>query len=286
MAKTLFISPGPFKWASTRLRAAWITPHLEDSAWIPIDQVNLEIINQFDNLVWVKKIDEAMIDATPDKSHYWDLCDPVHWWYPDEARYMVGKAKALVASNQGLAEDLAQWCGQPVKCITDRLDVSHFDLMHSHDNNTPQRFIWFGASQNRIGLMSAWVLLERLACNGVQFELTIMDDQPGQAIGSQFFPVYHVNYNYGQEVRIIASHSLAILPPYPGRWGDVKSNNRALTAWACGAAVWDNPHDYDQLFELATRATLRETQAKAGRWKVTDLFNVERSAAEWRKVLE
>jgi hypothetical protein len=74
------------------------------------------------------------------------------------------------------------------------------------------------------------------------------------------------------------------LPPYPGAWGRVKSNNKALTAWACGLPVSD-AQDYKALFALATIAANRERAADLGYKLLCKDYLVEQSAREWMELL-
>lgn len=286
MAKTLFIAPGPYTWASTRMRAAWPAKYMQNAEWIEIAHLaqKPEVAEQFDNLVWCKRVETAVIDKYPDKRHIWDICDPVYWWEPQGCREMLDKFQLLTASCQGLANDFSNWAGRPVLNIRDRLDLEHYNLRHEHAHTEPLRFIWYGASQNRFSLIGAVCNLERLAANGVQFELTIMDDKPGDVWNLEAFPVYHVPFSVEHEVRIIAQHDIAILPDYPGAWGRVKSNNRMLTAWACNVAA-TKADEYDELYQLATITSARVSNAGQGLANVIDLYDVRQTAAEWERQL-
>ena len=66
--------------------------------------------------------------------------------------------------------------------------------------------------------------------------------------------------------------------------GRVKSNNKALVAWACGlpVATGDN---YELLRSLVESAALRQSEAMQGRENVKQHWQVKRSAEEWLALL-
>ena len=132
--------------------------------------------------------------------------------------------------------------------------------------------------------MGSLAALDRLKANGVTFSLTIFDDQP-QQIWKAGFPIYHVDWNIEQENEILASHDIALLPPYPGAWGKVKSNNKPLTAWACGLPV-ANGENYHHLYELATRVTCREISAMEGMKALKKEYTIDKSVEQWKGLLK
>jgi len=137
---------------------------------------------------------------------------------------------------------------------------------------------------NRPALFGALANLERLAANGRDIELTICDERPDMVMRiTNMFPVYHVLWELEQENAIIAAHDIAILPPYPGPWGRVKSNNRTLTAWACGLPATDC-ESYKELMTLMDADTRARLGADGRKWVEED-YNVERSAREWERLL-
>ena len=196
-------------------------------------------------------------------------------------------------SNDGLRRDYESWLASvdlddppPTFTIPDRLELSHFEGRRAeHTNDGPVRFIWFGMAQNRVSLYSALANLERLACNGYDIELTIMDDRPDTTFNAtRYFPIYHTRWHLDQEVSVIAAHDIALLPPYPGPWGKVKSNNKWLTAWGCGAPPLDGL-DYEYLKGMAEIPSARQGAAASGWGRIKQEYDIRQSAVEWDELL-
>ena len=92
MPEILFISPGPIEFASARMRAYWVSEHMD------ADVIEYsEIIRQnrlspaYEHYIFGKtaSADVAKFLIGLDKKVWWDLCDPVHWFSPKEARNMA-----------------------------------------------------------------------------------------------------------------------------------------------------------------------------------------------------
>lgn len=284
--KALFVTPSDTRWASTRLRAVWPARYVNGAETCPYgEHVNIDA----DTYIFVKLFDEefAKKARAEGKRVYWDMCDPAWWWNPREARMAADIADGIVISNEGLANDFADWYGtdEKVHIIPDRIEMEYYPKQRKHEHANPVRFIWFGAFQNRISLFGALAYLERLTANGHNIALTIFDDQPNNQWGiTDNFPIYHVLWNLEQENQIISSHDIAILPPYPGAWGRVKSNNKNLTAWACGLPVCDG-QDYEYMDDLCSNEVLRRQMAAQGRLKLEASYQAQLSGMEWEAIL-
>lgn len=279
--RTLFIAAGPLEWGSSRMRAWWVAEVMGADCV----QHGQPITPDYDAHIWQKSVNLKTIKALPDARHYWDVCDPSWWWQPDECGEIAAHMTAVVASSKALADDFNEWYGRDIAiCIPDRLKLSHFHTQRQHADVTPVRLIWFGVAVNRIALLSAMPFLERLVANGNKIELTIMDDRPEHPLQwTKAFPIYHTKWELDREVETLASHDIALLPPYPGAWGRVKSINKTLTAWACGLSVWDGL-EYRSGAGLMER-TNRELQTRGGQRTVKEMYTVDKSAAEWEALL-
>ena len=265
------------------MRAFWIAQHMGARVSPLNDSPELE---DADTIIWQKIVDVGFIREHPELCHYWDVCDPMWWWSPQPSRDTAGLMTGIVASNQALADDFNLWYGeQKAICIPDRLDLSHFPIQRQHVDASPVRLIWFGMSVNRIALFAALVNVERLVANGYRIELTLCDDSPDKPLQiTDMFPFYHVRWELNTENKIIAAHDLALLPPYPGPWGQVKSNNKHLTAWACGVPSVDG-QDYAELERAVQSVTWRSEMSRLMRLEVEKQWAVERSAEEWTRLL-
>jgi hypothetical protein len=148
------------------------------------------------------------------------------------------------------------------------------------------RFIWYGIAVNRLALVGAWANLARLAANGHEIELTIMDERPNAPFGlGEEVNVYHVRWSLDQENEIIARHDIALLPPYPGPWGWVKSNNKVLTAYACGLPTTPGLRWNDGFIKMVADAEVRAMSGRGGRRHIAENCSVEKSAREWDALL-
>jgi len=287
--KTLFITMGNETWASSRYRCYWPAQHMQNTDVMQWKQGEA-IPDDYDVYIWQKMADLAIVDKIwqDGKQQFWDLCDPVHWWQPEQARYIADRCKEVVCSSQALADDFGDWYGARVSCIPDRFDLSHYTGGRvEHEHADPVRFIWYGIANNRIALLSALANLERLSANGINMALTICDDRPDYLITwTEAFPIYYTRWSLQTEIKTIAAHDIAILPDYPGPWGRVKSGNKRTTALLCGIP-WHDGQDYADLYELAVSAQLRTDRTNDGleRAMQNGSCNVRFSASEWEALI-
>jgi hypothetical protein len=239
----------------------------------------------FDVVVFQKFATLGGVDATKaaGKRVIWDVCDPAWWWVPDDSRAIADRVDGVVASSVALADDFREWEGGNVlvRCIPDRPLLSHYDRQRVHQDVSPVRLIWFGLALNRASMLSGIAFMERAAANGHRIELTVCDDRPDQQFRiTDKFPIYHVPWSLESEVEIISAHDIAFLPPYPGPWGRVKSNNKSLTAWACGLPVSDG-QDYGLLEAMISDHVWRTRATEIGAAKMHVEGGAELSAYEW-----
>ena len=284
----VFITAGPIEWASSRMRGYWVAEELRDRGhdvmvyqfaarrriWSEADDA--------DAYIWQKLVDTEMVDELPGL-HFWDVCDPSWWWQPKECGEITRRAVTVVASSAALAADLECW--DPAAACThipDCINFDHFEVFTApHDYTDPVRLIWYGVAVNRVALWSVKAPLERLVANRHRIELTIMDDRPDVRFQlSDAFPIYHTQWSLQKEVEIISGHDIAVLPPYPGPWGRVKSNNKWLTAAACGLpAVGDS---YEDLLKLVTDPRTREVRRNIWLEQAPDITD---AGDHWERLL-
>lgn len=241
----------------------------------------------FDAYVFQKladpKVNRSLIERG--KQVWWDVCDPSWWFQPELCREIAACVTGVVASSRGLADDFAHWSATPCELIPDRLELRHFPRVRQHGDVQPVRFIWFGVSVNRFVVIGVLANLERLKANGYDIALTIFDNQPDTELFRTVVPVTYLRWSLAQENAVLADHDIALLPPYPGPWGAVKSNNKQLTAWACGLPVTSGL-DYVELCNLVDDRELRAKLAADGLAAVRRDYQVERSAREWEALLK
>lgn len=286
--KILFIASGPVSWASARIRCYWVAPYLRADV-VEINKIK-EIPSGYDVYIFQKAINTDLarqVKALGAKLVY-DLCDPVHWFNPKEVIQLLPYIDGITASSEVLAVDIQEWLQRygdykPVTCIPDRINMDHYPMRRTHSDVHPVRFIWYGMAHNRVGLFEAHYTLCRLATEGYQFELTIFDNAPGtKFIDDNTYPIYYVPWTLETENQVIAAHDIAILPNYPGEWGKVKSNNRTLTAIACGVpVVTSNLIDYYYIRSLILRVEERRKLLAEQTIEYSDYFDLQQSADEW-----
>lgn len=281
--KTLFITAGGMNWASSRMRAYWVAPYLPGADVMTSAEFDRTPTGNYDAYIFQKFFNQvAAADLRASgKQVYWDICDPVWWWQPADVCGILANVDGVVCSSEALADDLHFWAReQGVKCspdvIPDRLELSAFPIQHDHSKQSQvTRFIWYGMAANRIGIYAAIDNLHRLRANGHNLSLTIFDDRPDIQLDLGHIPVYHSKWSLENENRVIAEHDIALTPPYPGAWGKVKSNNRTLTALACGIPAIPGD-DYTELVN-AVRYPSRVIFPNG--------YCVEDSAKQWQQLL-
>jgi hypothetical protein len=300
MKRILFITSGPEAWASARMRAFWPAAHMEGSLALPFDQANSlpdEYGMGFDAFVFQKVLptrEGVELAHEQGKKVFWDVCDPLWWWSPNEVAEGVQGVDGIVCSSDNLMKDWYAFAFERgiqahFACIPDRLELTHFPsdpLRKIYQAGAPVKLIWYGIAANRVALVGVLPYLERLAAEGLQIELTICDECPNWSyIDGAAFAVKNEAWNLNTEAATICRHDIALLPPYPGPWGHVKSNNKALTAYACGLPVVTG-HDYTALVDLVKSQEARQIAAKRGWELVQREYRVEQSAEQWQELVK
>ena len=287
MNNVCFIAAGDYSWGSSRMRCYWPAKYMDNAVVVQAGQP----IPQADAYIWQKTIDHNFVKATPQAKHWFDACDPSWWWQPKEFSAIIGMVDGVACSSKALSIDLRDSMTWPIDreipivTISDRLDPDHFTKQRQHREVDPVRLIWFGVSVNRVALFAALANLERLKANGYNVELTIFDNEP-QANWQHLttVPIYHKLWSVDTEVETLASHDIALLPPYPGAWGRVKSNNKKLTAWACGLPIADGIK-YDELRRLVVEPNRRDTNFIYGTFLFWQAHHARNSANDWQQIL-
>ena len=129
--------------------------------------------------------------------------------------------------------------------------------------------------------------MARLRANDVRFTLRIIDESPNEDL--------HLNFGWNDWTERLAWNletfeddllhaDIAILPGFPGRWGQMKSNNKQLTAGWAGLPCTDG-QSYEELYRLLTDVQYRADRgAEARAWAERD-GDVRQSVQEWKDLL-
>lgn len=281
---TLFVTAGGMNWASSRMRAYWVAPYMPGADAMTSAEFDRNPTGDYDAFVFQKFFNQtAAADLRKaGKRVYWDICDPVWWWQPADVCGILANVDGVICSTEALICDLKDWGRETGirdirgAIIPDRIELSAFPIQHDHSKQSQvTRFIWYGMAANRIGIYAAIDNLHRLRANGFNISLTIFDDRPDVTLDLGHIPVYHTRWSLENENRVIAEHDIALTPPYPGAWGKVKSNNRSLTALACGIPAITG-EDYNELVN-AVRYPARVI--------FPDGYCVEESAKQWQQLI-
>jgi hypothetical protein len=212
--------------------------------------------------IWQKHLDiEAMkVLKSKGRKNFIDFCDPVWWFQPELMSDILDVADGFIFGTQALMDDYLKDIlapGFPMAVVPDGLLPEVYPLKREHNDVSPIRFIWFGVAANRCALYSALPTLDRLSALGRKIELTIFDDKPGKTFTEAAYPISYIPWSLKQENEVISSCDIALLPPYPGPWGKLKSNNKPMLASACGLPVTDG-NDIGELLALCNSVIRKE----------------------------
>jgi hypothetical protein len=216
----------------------------------------------------------------------WDLCDPDWWFFPKEHAVVAQHVDAVVCSNRALANDftvefpyLSPWV------IADRQDPEFHPTIKKHATSESPVLLWFGRAENRVALRGTFAILEKLWAHGRRFTLNILDEKPENKMDWFSFPVLHRRWTLDRFHRDLLSADIALLPPYPGPIGLLKSDNKRATAMWAGLPVTDG-FDYLRLRDLVDSAAERRQVGLEGRRIAETQYDVRQSVKEWRQVIE
>jgi hypothetical protein len=285
------------RWASSRLRGFW----LQDTApgLFKVVPPGAEFpengggLNGHQALIFQKRhsqTDRLLAEMAKMKglTVIFDLTDPLHWFEPQGVKAMADLADAVVCSSAGLA-DLVRADLNPkrVEVIVDRMKPSYHPTPAQHAERDRPAIVWFGLSLNRASLVGAVPILNYCGALGLPFTLRVIDDLPGQPLeigGEPPFAVDHVAWALETFHAHLAACDIALLPPYPGPWGAVKSSNKQVTAWWAGLPTVTG-FDPIELGRLIQDAELRAEIGARNRATAERDYDIGQSVDEWRDLL-
>jgi hypothetical protein len=283
-------------WASSRFRAYWLEDAAPDLFKVYPPTVEEELTSH-KVLVFQKRQsgrDHMLARLAKEKGIkvVYDLTDPLWWFDPQQvlAEPMIDIADAVVVSSKGLFAEVSLRKDKNVFLIPDRMAPDFHPTTAEHSDHNPVVLVWFGIAQNRAAL-AGWIpVLPYLAYHGLQFELRIIDEKSHEPIGlggdtRQPFKTAYVPWTLESFHAQVSACDIALLPPYPGPWGALKSNNKSVTAWWCGLPVVDD-WNLKRLHDLIADADLRKQEGQENREKAEKEYGIDKSVEQWREVLE
>jgi hypothetical protein len=219
---------------------------------------------------------------------FWDLCDPIWWWNePEWVREFLDRCTGVVVSNACLANDFEASFGIRPTVIRDRQPF--VKECRIHEDVPVPKMVWFGYAMNRGPCLSGvGILLSRLCYERVPFTFRVIDDHPS-TMGWDETRIWsdkceYVKWDESTIHQLLCECDVALLPPFPGPWGKMKSNNKAVSAWWAGLPVHDG-QDYYELRDLLLKWGERKVEGVQNRMKAESQYEVSQSVDEWNRLL-
>lgn len=271
--------------SSARIRCFWVAKYWKESKIITSlngEEADVFILQKCFKHPIAEQVQNLKAKG---KKLIWDLCDPDWWLYPNEFHAIAKCMDAIVCCNQALAEDFrAEFTEYSPWIIPDRHDPEFHATIKIHNSIDAPIFVWFGWSQNRVALYGVFDFLEKLWARGSRFKLLILDEDPYTKLDWFGFPVMHKEWSMETFHQDLLSADIALLPPYPGLRGQLKSDNKKTTAMWAGLPVTDGS-DYFRLKDLIGNVEERRRAGFEGRQICEAKYDVRQSVEEWRSVI-
>lgn len=217
-----------------------------------------------------------------------DFCDP-DWCLASDGyfRRFAEMVNTFVVSNRGLQVGLEEDWGIKSTVIEDRMPPPK--TQKQHGAVPVPMLVWYGQNANReICLASAALSVTRLRVNRVPFRLRVIDNGDGpesevRDLGLVDLIEYRA-WSLPTFERDVLECDIALLPPHPGRWGSMKSNNKTLTAAWLGIPTADG-QDYEELKRLLTDADYRAKRGYEARAWAEREGHIGQSVQQWKDLV-
>ena len=286
------LTNGPRAWPSSRYRGFWLAEAAPETfrVFAPGDPLD---IGDCDTVVFQKRqsvvdIERARRYQAEGRTVIYDLCDPVWWFMPRETEQMLGLADAVVTSNDGLADAVRAFGNvRRVVTIPDRMLASYHPTIREHETRMPVVLAWYGSTGNRAVTLGPLLgPLEYLAHN-LPIQLRIIDGAPGERLRMEdagALDIQHVAWTLDTFHAQLTACDIALVPPYPGPWGAMKSNNKAVTAWWAGLPAVTG-YDMHELVTYILEPDERRATARQMREVAERDYDITKSVEEWRALV-
>lgn len=271
--------------ASTRIRVTW-----------PLKYLNAIVSESFDELVTCNVVvfqtrysqQDVRLAKTLKLSNVriiFDNTDP-HWlkeYQREDVNFvnMVELADIVTLPTEGLVETFKKlYSYKQTFIIKDRLDLNIYNKVKKHVDKKSYKILWHGSHGNLNSIDLARVDLEKL---GLEFDITLVcifdgitqhSVKPFQNV--TVIPVEWTNQNVIDE---LLKSDVSINPRYDN-WKSYKSNNKTITAWACGIPCTERDF-YDGIKKYLSNTDLRNEEAKTQRAIIEKDYDVKLTAKEW-----
>lgn len=295
------VACGPPQLASARFRAwslvdAWNDPRVTCHAYHPAiwPQLDAEVVviqklyPRHDTGRFLELADQVDLLRVRGTHVVWDLCDPVWYWMNDaEFQDLAAGFSAIVVSSGGLQWNLEEAHGIKPVVIEDRMPSQERQKQHAPCE--APTLVWFGYYENRAPSFSTCALtLERLLANRIPFRVKIIDNAPEVRLSAKSAlseRTRHTDWQLETFQQELLEADIALLPSYPGLWGELKSANKHLTAAWAGLPVSDG-QDYADLKKLILNVNYRKQEGQVLRQWAETYGHISQSVNEWKLLLE
>lgn len=290
--RVLFVAQGPIEWASSRYRAWWIAEAAEWADCVQLSRLTIDATH--DVVVWpkpcgVKEREVVMQLQDAGKRIIWDICDPMHWLAPDDAREMLKLVDGVVTSSPGLAFALQHELQVQATVIADRMKPAFHPTAREHRESAAPVLLWFGQAWNRAQTLGSAALgLQRLMAQGLRFRLRILDDGAGGGVNIDGIDVEYHRWRLDTFHEELTNADIALIPPYAGPWGVMKSDNKNASAMWAGLPSVDlqSWYDVDHCVQLIEDARIRAEVGAKNRAIAKRDYDIAQSVQEWEDYLK
>lgn len=292
--KIAILTHGSLTWASARFRAFWLAEADPEHFTAYSSGDRLDGLEEHDVIVILKRIGEVDIQRALHlkalgKIIVYDMCDPDWWFNIEGSSAMMQVASAITTSSAGLKQAVLDFePGRPVAHIPDRMLPGYHSTVAEHGERERVVLCWFGAGQNRLPSLSGVLPVLQYLSQQYPLELRVIDDLPHVPLGSSLHEesiVRYVPWTVETFHAQMTACDIALLPPYPGSWGALKSSNKQASAWWAGLPVTDG-FDAEYLAELIEDAELRQHFGRELRQEAEKNYDIHTSVAEWLVLAE
>lgn len=262
---------------SSRIRGNWLVKN-----WPGGEAELFRIGRQYDAVIFQKAYHAEFMRAF-DGIKVFDICDP-DWLDGKPVKEVVELCDAVTTSTEALAEYLRGITDKPVTCVPDRLDLAEHQARKVHEGKA-RGVAWFGYHHNHVVIDQALGTLKRLGLT-----LTVVSDMPYfpqariEGIDDDWIKanVRNVKYDYATlNDELVASSDMVINPRIESGRFKFKSNNKTLTAWACGLPVAADGDEMERYLDPDARKL--EAERRIG--EVARDWDVSLSVAAYREII-
>ena len=218
----------------------------------------------------------------------WDMSDP-EWCTRGDVFFqrVAAQIDHFVVATEGLRTGLEVDHGIKSVVIEDRLPYTLHQKVHE-DTEVPV-VVWFGMYGNReVSLVSALQTLYRLYANDITYRIKIIDEEPQTPLPGATKPVRsfvtYTKWDLATFEQELLEGDVALLPPFPGEWGKMKSWNKPLTAAWAGLPITDG-QSYTEVKRLLTDWEYRAERGWLARAWAEREGNVLQSVQQWKDLL-